>query len=342
MSPIIKIFPRCPGSGTILPLSGDDITMQVPSYRELSDSGELGERVRRAFDLISSCSLCPRKCGADRAEGERGFCHAGILPAVARYGPHHGEEPPISGIHGSGTIFFTHCNLRCAYCQNHAISQQTCGREISCEDLADIMLELQDEKCHNINLVSPTHVVPQILSAVEIAAGNGLNIPLVYNTGSYDSLPVLRLLDGIVDMYLPDTKYGRNEIGALLSQIPDYTTVMMTALREMHRQVGDLVCDRGLGVRGLLIRHLVLPGNLAGSEIVMHFIATEISRGSFVNIMDQYRPVWKALELSDDPVFRQMSRPITRDEYSFAVGCARREGLTRGIPDAQGPAGLPQ
>lgn len=311
--------------------------MQVPSYRELADSGELNERVSRAFDLMSPCALCPRECGADRASGERGFCHAGFLPAVASYNPHHGEEPPVSGKYGSGTIFFTHCNLRCAYCQNHTISQQTCGREISCEDLADIMLELQAEKCHNINLVSPTHFVPQILSAVGIAAGKGLSIPLVYNTGTYDSLSALHLLDGVVDMYLPDTKYGTNEIGAVLSQVPDYTTVMMAAIREMHRQVGDLVCDDGIGVRGLLIRHLVLPANLSDSAIIMHFIANEISSESYVTIMDQYRPFWKVLENPDDPVIGLLTRPITREEYSFAVGCAKREGLHRGIPGLRFP-----
>jgi putative pyruvate formate lyase activating enzyme len=306
--------------------------MQVPGYRELSDSGELAERVNRAFDLMSPCSLCPRECGADRAAGERGVCHAGILPAVAWFGPHHGEEPYLSGKYGSGTIFFTHCNLRCVYCQNHTISQQTCGREIGCENLADIMLELQEAKCHNINLVSPTHFVPQILSAVEIAAGKGLRIPLVYNTGTYDSLPALDLLDGVVDMYLPDTKYGNNEIGMALSQVPDYTTVMMAALKVMHRQVGDLVCKHGLGVRGLLIRHLVLPANLSDSAIIMHFIATRLSLGSYVNIMDQYRPDWKVLEKTNDPVIGLLNRPITGEEYSFAVGCAKREGLYRGIP----------
>ncbi|HTY15194.1 MAG TPA: radical SAM protein [Methanoregulaceae archaeon] len=307
--------------------------MRVPSYRALSDSGELEERVSRASDMLSPCSLCPRKCGADRAAGERGACHAGILPAVAAFCPHYGEERPLSGKHGSGTIFFTHCNLRCVYCQNHTISQQTCGREISCEDLADIMLELQEARCHNINLVSPTHVVPQILSAVEIAARKGLNIPLVYNTGTYDSLPALRLLEGVVDIYLPDTKYGKNEIGAVLSQVPDYTTVMKAALQEMHRQVGDLVCDHGLGVRGLLIRHLLLPANLSESAKIMHFIATRISLESYVNIMDQYRPDWRVLEKPDDPVIGLLNRPITRDEYSIAVGYAKREGLHRGIPD---------
>jgi putative pyruvate formate lyase activating enzyme len=305
--------------------------MQVPSYRELSDSGELEERADRAFDLMSPCTLCPRECRVDRTRGERGACHAGILPAVASYGPHHGEEPPVSGRYGSGTIFFTHCNLRCTYCQNHTISQETCGREIGCGDLADIMLELQGLNCHNINLVSPTHVVPQILGAVAIAAKKGLNIPLVYNTGTYDSLSVLRLLDGVIDIYMPDTKYGRNEIGAVLSNVPDYTTVMEAALQEMHRQVGDLVCEHMIAVKGLLIRHLVLPGDLADSGVIMHYIATKISPASYVNIMDQYRPQWKVTEKTDHPVVGMMNRPITLQEYSYAIDCAKKEGLSRGI-----------
>jgi putative pyruvate formate lyase activating enzyme len=309
----------------------DGISMQVPSYRELSDSGELEERVIRAYELMSPCTLCPRKCGVDRAGGERGACHTGILPVVAIHAPHHGEERPLSGRYGSGTIFFTHCNLRCVYCQNHTISQQTCGREIGCGDLADIMLELQALNCHNINLVSPTHMVPQILSAVGIAAKKGLNIPLVYNTGTYDSLPALRLLDGVVDIYMPDTKYGRNEIGAVLSNVPDYTTVMKDALQEMHRQVGDLVCDHMLAARGLLIRHLVLPGDLADSGIIMHYIASKISPGSYINIMGQYQPQWKVTEQADNPVIGMMNRPITRQEYAYAVDCAKKEGLYRGI-----------
>ena len=305
--------------------------MHRPSYRELSDSGELKERVERGFNLMKSCSLCPRRCGVDRTGGEQGACHTGLLPAVASYGPHFGEETPLVGRYGSGTIFFTHCNLRCVYCQNHTISQQVCGREISCEDLADIMLELQALRCHNINLVSPTHVVPQILSAVEIAAERGLSIPLVYNTGTYDAVATLKLLEGVVDIYMPDTKYGRNEPGNELSGVPDYTTVMQDALKEMHRQAGNLVCEHSLATGGLLIRHLVLPANLANSEIIMHYIGTAISRDSYINIMDQYRPVWKVNDETDNTVIRQMNRSITAEEYAFAVGCAKKEGLYRGI-----------
>jgi putative pyruvate formate lyase activating enzyme len=252
-----------------------------------------------------------------------------MLPVVSSYGPHFGEEPPLVGTHGSGTIFFAHCNMSCVYCQNYSISQEGEGRPVSCEDLAHIMLELQDAGCHNINLVSPTHVVPQILSALEIAVPRGLKLPLVYNTGTYDSVETLALLDGVVDIYMPDAKYGRDEIALALSGIPDYTRVMRGALREMHRQVGDLVCKDGVAVTGMIIRHLVLPDNLASSEIVMEWIAREISKESYVNIMAQYRPVWHVMDKPSEPIFRQMERPITRDEFRYSIDCARKAGLHR-------------
>jgi putative pyruvate formate lyase activating enzyme len=307
--------------------------MSIPSYLELFHQGVLRERVEKAYELLSSCTVCPRQCGVNRLEGGTGSCHTGLLSAVASYGPHFGEESPLVGHYGSGTIFFTHCTLRCSYCQNYTISQQVCGREISCDDLADIMLELQGMKCHNINLVSPTHVVPQILSAVEIAASKGLFIPLVYNTGTYDMVTTLRLLDGVVDIYMPDTKYGQDDIGKELSGVPDYTTVMKEALLEMHRQVGDLVCGEGIAARGMIIRHLVLPDNLAGSEIVMDYIGSRISRDSYVNIMAQYRPVWRVVEKTDNPLFLQMQRPVTLKEYYYAVACARKAGLHRGFEE---------
>ena len=293
----------------------------------------LKERAGRAYELLSSCTLCPKKCGVNRLENERGSCRTGLLPEVSSYGPHFGEEAPLVGHYGSGTIFFTHCNLRCVYCQNYIISQEVCGRGISCEILADMMLELQEMKCHNINLVSPTHVVPQILSAVEIAASKGLEIPLVYNTGTYDSVATLALLDGVVDIYMPDTKYGLNETGQALSGVPDYARVMMEALREMHRQTGDLVCSSGIAVKGMIIRHLVLPCNLAGSEIVMQYIGHAISRESYVNIMPQYRPAWQVTRDSANPLFQGMQRPTTTEEYDYAIGCAKREGLHRGFKD---------
>ena len=250
---------------------------------------------------------------------------------IASYGPHLGEEPPLVGQHGSGTIFFSRCNLRCTYCQNYTISQQSCGKPIGCMELANIMLRLQEMKCHNINLVSPTHVVPQILAAIEIASGNGLDIPIVYNTGTYDNCETLRLLDGVIDIYMPDAKYARDDVAFALSGIPDYTRVMKSAIQEMHRQVGDLVCDDGVAVRGMIIRHLVLPGNLASSELVMDFIAGKISRDTYVNIMSQYHPMWKVLEGVVDPQYQEMRRPITTEEYQYATGCANAAGLHRGF-----------
>jgi putative pyruvate formate lyase activating enzyme len=223
--------------------------------------------------------------------------------------------------------------MSCVYCQNYSISQKGEGRPVSCEDLAHIMLELQDAGCHNINLVSPTHVVPQILSALEIAIPRGLKLPLVYNTGTYDSVETLALLDGVVDIYMPDAKYGRDEIALALSGIPDYTRVRRDALREMHRQVGDLVCNDGVAVRGMIIRHLVLPHNLANSEIVMEWIAKEISTESYVNIMAQYRPSWRVVEQTNEPLFLLLGRPITRDELQYAIKCARKAGLHRGFEE---------
>jgi putative pyruvate formate lyase activating enzyme len=260
-----------------------------------------------------------------------GACRTGLLPLVSSYGPHFGEEPPLTGRNGSGTIFFTNCNLSCVYCQNYTISQQGCGREVGIEELSRIMLALQETGCPNINLVSPTHVVPQILAALEVAVSLGLRIPLVYNTGTYDSLDTLALLDGIIDIYMPDTKYGKESVGLALSGIPEYPGVMKDALREMHRQVGDLVCRDSVAVRGMLIRHLVLPGDLADSGLILAFIARELSPDSYVNIMTQYRPMWHVLEQDDEPLYRQMRRGITREEYQSVVERAREEGLHRGF-----------
>jgi putative pyruvate formate lyase activating enzyme len=303
----------------------------MPSYLSLHASGELSERVQMAYDLLSPCSLCPRICGADRLGNRHGVCRTGFLPEVTSYGPHMGEEAPLTGKNGSGTIFFTHCNLSCAYCQNYQISQVVCGRQISCESLAEMMLDLEDRQCHNINLVSPSHQVPQILKAVEIATSRGLTLPLVYNTGSYDSLRTLKILDGVIDIYMPDTKYADNQTGLALSGVPDYASVMKAALCEMHRQVGDLECSDGIAVRGMMIRHLVLPAGLAGTPDIMHFIASDLSRNSYVNIMPQYRPLWNVTVKNDPPEFLLMRRPVTGDEFGSAVSCARKEGLHRGF-----------
>jgi putative pyruvate formate lyase activating enzyme len=308
------------------------ILMDMPSYIALYESGELQNRTDAAYSRLEHCSVCPRKCGVNRLAGERGYCRSGLLPKISSYGPHFGEESPLVGRHGSGTIFFSGCNMRCIFCQNYEISQQDIGREVTCEELASIMLTLQDRKCHNINLVSPTHFVPQILEAVLISAGRGLHIPLVYNTGTYDSVETLRLLDGVVDIYMPDAKYGRNEVAVALSDAPGYIPVMNAAMKEMHRQVGDLVVNNGIASRGMIIRHLVLPDNLAHSEIVMKFIAEEISRDAYVNVMDQYRWNRSVPEhefIKKYPGYESLLRGITREEYQYAIECARNHRLYR-------------
>ncbi len=303
----------------------------MPGYADLHAGGELKERADAAWEMLRDCTVCPQLCHVNRREGQLGFCRSGARPTVSSYGPHFGEEPPLVGRFGSGTIFLTNCNMRCIFCQNYEISQCGGGFEISCEELADIMLHLQNRGCHNINFVSPTHYVPQILRAIDIAASRGLSVPLVYNSGGYDSVETLKLLDGVFDIYMPDAKYGRDDVAWALSRARDYTERMQSALKEMHRQVGDLVIKSGLAVRGLIIRHLVLPANLAGSELVMRFIAEEISRDSYVNVMAQYRVVRPVSEeeLRRNPYLAQIQRPITAAEYLYAMDCARRYGLHR-------------
>ena len=243
---------------------------------------------------------------------------------MSSFGPHFGEEAPLVGRCGSGTIFFAYCNLHCVFCQNYSISQLGEGRAVDITELADMMLSLQSKGCHNINLVSPTHVVPFILEALEVAAGKGLQVPIVYNTGGYDSLETLELLDGIVDIYMPDMKYSAGDVGQKFSDIEQYPQVNRTAVKEMHRQVGDLQVDEsGVAVRGLLVRHLVLPDGLAGTDGVVKFIATEISHNTYLNVMAQYHPCYRAFD------YPQISRPITREEFSAAIELARRFGLDR-------------
>lgn len=268
--------------------------------------------------------MCPRKCLADRIAGQTGKCRTGDEAIVSSYGPHYGEEAPLVGRGGSGTIFFTHCNLECLYCQNYNISQLGDGDRTSAEKIAGIMLHLQENGCHNINLVSPTHVVPFILDAVQIAAAKGLQIPLVYNTGGYDSLETLQLLERVVDIYMPDMKYADAGVAEKLSGIKDYPSVNRAAVKEMHRQVGDLTMDEhGVAVRGLLVRHLVLPGNLAGTEGVVRFLAGEVSPETYLNIMAQYHPDFRAMTVP------ALSRSITPEEYKEAMECARRYGIRR-------------
>ena len=296
-----------------------------PAYLALLEAGALDERVACAWQHLAACDLCARYCRVNRLKGIKGaVCRTGELAMVASYGPHHGEERPLRGWRGSGTVFFTWCNLRCVYCQNWDISQKGEGRPVTPEDLADIMLGLQAAGCHNINLVSPSHVVAQILAAVAIAARQGLRLPLVYNTGGYDSAEALALLDGVVDIYMPDMKYGDSAVAHRCSHVRDYWEVNLAAVKEMHRQVGDLVLDeRGIAQRGLLVRHLVLPGHLAGTDTVLEFLAREISTATYLNLMDQYRPCYRADE------YPPLDRRVTFAEYQAALAAARRVGLER-------------
>ena len=300
-----------------------------PAYLNLANTGELMRRIEAAYAHLASCDLCAQECRIDR-HTERGVCRTGMLACVSSYGPHHGEESPLSGWRGSGTIFFTHCNMKCQFCQNYDISQLgdpltgAGGHEVGPEDMAAMMLELQAMGCHNINFVSPSHVVAQILAAVAIAAQAGLRLPLVYNTGGYDSLAALELLDGAIDIYMPDMKYADARVAQKLSKARNYPEVNHAAVKEMHCQVGDLVLDeRGLAQRGLLVRHLVMPGGLAGTPDVAKFLADEISRETYLNLMAQYHPAYKA---SEHP---PLDRRITPKEYAEAVAVCRAAGLHR-------------
>jgi len=295
-----------------------------PVYRRLLESGEAHQRIEQAYAHLQACDVCPLRCGVNRLAGERGMCKTGARAQVSSFGAHLGEEQPLRGWAGSGTIFFARCNLRCVFCQNFEISQVGNGREVEPMELAEIMLRLQAAGCHNINLVSPTHVVPQIIAAVLIAAQAGLRLPLVYNSGGYDSLDMLALLDGIVDIYMPDMKYGDSEIARRFSRVPRYVEVNRAAVREMQRQVGDLQMDeQGIARRGLLVRHLVLPNQLAGTEKVLRFLADEISKNVYLNLMDQYYPAYQAHN------YPGLNRPITSQEYQEAVAIARQLGLNR-------------
>ena len=298
--------------------------MYLPSYAKLHEKGLLKDRAARAVSLLADCRLCPRGCGADRMQGETGFCRTGRRARVASFGPHFGEESPLVGSHGSGTIFFSSCNLLCSFCQNYEISHLRQGKEVSAQDLAGMMLDLQEKGCHNINFVTPSHVVPQILEALVMAVEAGLAIPLVYNTGGYDTVASISLLRDVFDIYMPDFKFWDEEPAEALCSAPDYREAICTAIREMHDQVGDLVMDeRGIAWRGLLVRHLVMPGGLAGTGEVMRFLAREISRNTYVNVMDQYRPCYRAADQEG------INRRITAQEYEEALNAARKAGVTR-------------
>jgi putative pyruvate formate lyase activating enzyme len=297
-----------------------------PAYLRLYESGELPRRVERALELLQSCTACPRRCRVDRLADKFAVCRTGRHTIVSSYGPHHGEEDCLRGRGGSGTIFIAGCNLRCVFCQNFDISWQVRGTSAPPEKLARMMLELQAEGCHNINFVTPEHVVPQIIEALPHAIAGGLRLPIVYNTSAYDSMESLELMDGVVDIYMPDFKYWDRENARKYSRAPDYPEVARRTIKEMFRQVGDLMLDgRGVAQRGLLIRHLVMPHNIAGTREVMRWIATELSPTTYVNLMPQYYPAGKVSRTE----FAEINRRVTPAEFDQALDEAWRAGLDR-------------
>jgi len=298
----------------------------IPSYIALFEKGELNQRIQLLKEFLKECRLCPRECRVNRLNGEVGYCKAPSEIMVSSAFPHFGEEPPLVGYHGSGTIFLTHCNLRCVFCQNYDISHLGRGEQITSSEIAKAMVKLQEMGCHNINFVTPTHYAPQIVASLPEAIEMGLSLPIVYNCSGYESIEVIRLLDGVIDIYMPDAKYMEEKFSKQFSNAPDYPEVIKKVLKEMYRQVGDLKTNsKRIAERGLLIRHLVMPGGVASSEAVLKFIAEEISPHSYVNIMDQYRPEYRAYEYSE------ISRRITHKEYLEAIQMAKRFHLYRGF-----------
>ena len=315
---------RTTRGGAENPREAGEVKTFQPSYLRLHQNGELIKRIEALSEKLESCEVCPHKCSVNRLKDEKGICKTGNKAKVSSFGPHFGEESPLVGRHGSGTIFFTHCNLYCIFCQNYDISHLGEGYLVDEERIAEIMLSLQNMGCHNINFVTPTHVIPQIVKALPIAVENGLSIPLVYNSGGYDSVLTLKLLDGIFDIYMPDFKYSDDKIAQRYCNAPDYSQVAKQAVKMMHRQVGDLILDeKGIARRGLIIRHLVLPEDLAGTYEAMRFITKEISKNSYVNLMDQYRPCYKAKD------FPPLDRRITREEFVQAIKIAHDLGIKR-------------
>jgi putative pyruvate formate lyase activating enzyme len=298
----------------------------IPSYLSLHERGELRRRVQTLNDFLRECRLCPRECRVNRLSSNVGYCRAGAELEVSSAFPHFGEEPPLVGHHGSGTIFLTHCNLRCIFCQNYDISHLGRGEGITPSDLARVMVRLQAMGCHNVNFVTPTHYAPQIVASLSEAIEMGLRLPIVYNCSGYESIEVIRLLEDIVDIYMPDVKFMDEAYSKKFCNAPDYPEVIRKVLKEMHRQAGDLILNSdGIAERGLLIRHLVMPQGASSSETVFRYIAEQISVHSYVNIMDQYRPAYQAHD------YPEINRRITRKEYSEAVQTARRIGLYRGF-----------
>ncbi len=296
-----------------------------PAYLALEQSGELKARIKELYAIYRSCRLCPRRCGVNRLKGETGVCQSTSRVRVYSMHPHFGEERPLVGRGGSGTIFFSQCNLRCQFCQNWEINHRGDGRWMSDDDLAGLMKSAQDAGCHNVNLVTPTHFVPNIVNALRAAIARGLTVPLVYNCGGYEPVEIIRLLDGIVDIYLPDFKYMDGAMAEKYSSgAQEYPERAAEAIAEMHRQVGELAVDeKGIAVRGLIIRHLVLPHNIAGTDKFVKWVAAKLTRSTYVNIMAQYRPEHRARD------YPELSRRITNEEFSRAVAWAHEAGLTR-------------
>ena len=319
-----NVGPRNVGSRNVGPQSGTPHNGDTyrPGYLSLEASGELERRERALWDKMEYCDLCPRRCGVNRRAGETGVCRSGQTFKVASHGPHYGEERPLVGRGGSGTIFFSDCNLLCAFCQNWQIAHRGDGRVTSHAELANMMIALQRRGCHNINLVTPTHLTPHIVSALRLAIAQGLSIPLLYNNSGYETLEVMRLFDGIIDIYLPDFKYQDSAMGARLTQgAPDYQSYTAAAIREMHRQVGTLQLEGGIAYRGLLIRHLVMPGNTAGTDTFVRWVVSELGADTHVNIMAQYSPQFNARE------HPPLDRRLNPAEFEQAMRWAREAGL---------------
>lgn len=302
----------------------------IPAYEKLEIEGKLAERVKQAYAIFENCQLCPRKCGVNRLKGEKGFCRAPVKPVIFSYHPHFGEEMSVVGGKGSGTIFFSNCNLRCVFCQNWPIAHEGRGKEVQDEDLADMMLHLQKIGCHNINLVTPTHVMPNILNATRVALKKGLHLPLFYNTSGYERLEILKILDGVVDIYKPDMKYmDSNKAAKYSAGASDYPEVTKKAIIEMHQQVGVLKLDKeGIAIRGVIIRHLVMPNRVAGTEKFVKWVAEALPKSTYVNIMAQYRVEYKAYD------YPEIARGITSQEFLEAMDWAGKYGLTNLDPQS--------
>jgi putative pyruvate formate lyase activating enzyme len=303
----------------------------IPAYEKLEREGKLAGRIKEAYALFENCQLCPRRCGVNRQKGEKGFCRAPLRLVVYSAHPHFGEEMPLVGQHGSGTIFFSNCNLRCVFCQNWPIAHEGRGKEVRDEDVADMMLDLQKKGCHNINLVTPTHVMPNILNATRMALKKGLHLPLMYNTSGYERLEILKILEGIVDIYKPDMKYMDPDKAEKYSAgARDYPEVTKKAVVEMHRQVGVLKKDKqGIALRGVIIRHLVMPNRVAGTEKFVKWVAENLPKNTYVNIMAQYRVEYKAYE------YPEIARGITVKEFLEAMDWAEKYGLQNLDPQSE-------